>query len=224
METKNVIINKTFEVPVIITTQKVISVPDFTNLTTAINNNIKAEKENYEICNTNILAASDSMTKQLGEYFKALLIPLIGDGTDEHNLLKWLAEKNRFCVKLETKDYICSGNKFLSISLENYGYLKDSHSNTCEGVEIKLGEGYGTSYPCTYYHFALTYGKQMLYYEHTHTSKLDSFLAEFASYWKLMKPRFEEKIRIELEKHQKYYETQTQSKYSDLVAIVNFEI
>ena len=219
METKNVIINKTFEVPVIITTQKVISVPDFTNLTTAINNNIKVEKENYEICNTNILAASDSMTKQLGEYFKALLIPLIGDGTDEHNLLKWLAEKNRFCAR-----YSCSGNKFLSISLENYGYLKDSHGNTCEGVEIKLGEGYGTSYPCTYYHFALTYDKQMLYYERTHTSKLDSFLAEFASYWKLMKPKFEEKIRIELEKHQKHYENQTQSKYSDLVAIANFEI
>ena len=99
METKNVIINKTFEVPVIITTQKVISVPDFTNLTTAINNNIKAEKENYEICNTNILAASDSMTKQLGEYFKALLIPLIGDGTDEHNLLKWLAEKKQVLCK-----------------------------------------------------------------------------------------------------------------------------
>lgn len=224
METKNVIINKTFEVPVIITTQKVISVPDFTNLTTAINNNIKAEKENYEICNTNILAASDSMTKQLGEYFKALLIPLIGDGTDEHNLLKWLAEKNRFCVKLETKACSCSGNQFLSISLENYEYLKDSNGNTCQGVEIKLGKGYGTSYPSTYYHFALTYNKQMLYYKYTHTSKLDSFFAEFAGYWKLMKPKFEEKIRIELEKHQKYYENQTQSKYSDLVAIANFEI
>lgn len=224
METKNIIINKSFEVPVIITTQKMISVPDFTNLTTAINNNIKAEKENYEICNTNILAASDSMTKQLGEYFKALLTPLIGDGTDEHNLLRWLAERNLFCVKLGTKDYDCNGNKFLSISLDNYEYLKDSNGNTCEGVEIKLGEGYGSHYPNTYYHFALTYNKQMLYYEHRHTNKLDSFLAEFAVYWKLMKPRFEEKIRIELEKHQKYYEEQTQSKYSDLVAIANFEI
>ena len=48
MEIKNVIINKTFEVPMIITTQKVISVPDFTNLTTAINNNIKAENERQE--------------------------------------------------------------------------------------------------------------------------------------------------------------------------------
>lgn len=224
MDTKNVIINKSFEVPVVLTVQKTITVPDFTNMTKAINNNITHEKEMYEVYNKNITTASQSMTEQLGKYFHALFTPLIGDGTDEHNLLKWLATRNRFCCRQATNDCDCNGQKFYTVSLENDEYIRNSKGEIISGVEIKLGEGHGSQYPYTFCQFNLTYDGETILPKYTPSSAHDKEMANFASIWKVLKPRLEEKIRTELENHQKYYEKQTQSKYSDLVAIANFEI
>lgn len=224
MDTKNVIVNKTFEVPVILTTQKTITVPDFTNMTKAINNNITHEKEMYEVYNKNIIAASQSMKEQLGKYFHTLFTPLIGDGTDEHNLLKWLAERAQFCCKQATNSCDCNGQKFYAVSLASYDYIKDSKGKITSGVEINLGEGHGSHSPHTFYYFSLTYNGEMFLPEYTPSSVHDREMANFASIWKVLKPRLEEKVRLELENHQKYYEEKSEAKYSELLAIANFEI
>lgn len=213
METKNVTFEKTFEIPVIVTTEKTITVPDFSQMVHAINNNAQREKEAYEIYNRQIKSSSESMLEQLGTYFEALLLPLDSKTFEGNNLLDVLCSKGTI--------FACYNG--VGVKISSYDYVRRYDGVFCEGLCIKIGTGNGCYDFNGYLKFELPFGCEKISIP-KYNINMNSVLSAFSRNWDKIKKSLETNIENKLKAYQERYEKETLRSYNQLSDITNFEI
>ena len=212
METKNVIVNKSVEVPVILTVQKTITVPDFTEMVKSVDKRIKSEEETCGVCEINLKTASISMLEQLGIYFETLFTSLNRENFEGDNF-----------IKIITLGGLCVCRNGIGVKIHSEELLPRQNGRCGNGIIIALGTGNGSYDFTTYTRFTFLYDNNEVVVP-KHFASTESFLAAFANYWSLIKQLLETTIKTKLKEYQEKYEKKTIKIQKTLKDVANFEI
>ena len=217
METKNVIVNKSVEVPVILTVQKTITVPDFTEMVKTVDKRVKSEEETCGVCEINLKTASISMLEQLGIYFETLFTSLNRENFESDNFIKIITLgglcvcRNGIGVKIYSEELLPRQIPYLP------------YERCGNGIVIALGTGNGAYDFTTYTRFTFLYDNNEVVVP-KHFASTESFLAAFANNWSLIKQLLETTIKTKLKEYQEKYEKKTIKIQKTLKDVANFEI
>ena len=212
METKNVIVNKSVEVPVILTVQKTITVPDFTEMVKSVDKRVKSEEETCGVCEINLKTASISMLEQLGIYFETLFTSLNRENFEGDNF-----------IKIITLGGLCVCRHGIGIKIHSEEPLPRQNGRCGNGIIIALGTGNGFYDFTTYTRFTFLYDNNEVVVP-KHFASTESFLAAFANHWSLIKQCLETTIKTKLKEYQEKYEKKTIKIQKTLKDVANFEI
>ena len=212
METKNVIVNKSVEVPVILTVQKTITVPDFTEMVKSVDKRVKSEEETCGVCEINLKTASISMLEQLGIYFETLFTSLNRENFEGDNF-----------IKIITLGGLCVCRHGIGVKIHSEELLPRQNGRCGNGIIIALGKGNGSYDFTTYTRFTFLYDNNEVVVP-KHLASTESFLAAFASNWSLIKQLLETTIKTKLKEYQEKYEKKTIKIQKTLKDVANFEI
>ena len=212
METKNVIVNKSVEVPVILTVQKTITVPDFTEMVKSVDKRVKSEEETCGVCEINLKTASISMLEQLGVYFETLFTSLNRENFEGDNF-----------IKIITLGGLCVCRNGIGVKIHSEELLPRQNGRCGNGIVIALGTGNGAYDFTTYTRFTFLYDNNEVVVP-KHFASTESFLAAFASNWSLIKQLLETTIKTKLKEYQEKYEKKTIKIQKTLKDVANFEI
>ena len=212
METKNVIVNKSVEVPVILTVQKTITVPDFTEMVKSVDKRIKSEEETCGVCEINLKTASISMLEQLGIYFETLFTSLNRENFEGDNF-----------IKIITLGGLCVCRNGIGVKIHSEELLPRQNGRCGNGIIIALGTGNGSYDFTTYTRFTFLYDNNEVVVP-KHFASTESFLAAFANNWSLIKQLLETTIKTKLKEYQEKYEKKTIKIQKTLKDVANFEI
>lgn len=212
METKNVIVNKSVEVPVILTVQKTITVPDFTEMVKSVDKRVKSEEETCGVCEINLKTASVSMLEQLGIYFETLFTSLNRENFEGDNF-----------IKIITLGGLCVCRQGIGVKIHSEELLPRQNGRYGNGIVIALGTGNGFYDFTTYTRFTFLYDNNEVVVP-KHFASTESFLAAFANHWSLIKQSLETTIKTKLKEYQEKYEKKTIKIQKTLKDVANFEI
>ena len=212
METKNVIVNKSVEVPVILTVQKTITVPDFTEMVKSVDKRVKSEEETCGVCEINLKTASISMLEQLGIYFETLFTSLNRENFEGDNF-----------IKIITLGGLCVCRNGIGVKIHSEELLPRQNGRYGNGIVIALGTGNGAYDFTTYTRFTFLYDNNEVVVP-KHFASTKSFLAAFANNWSLIKQLLETTIKTKLKEYQEKYEKKTIKIQKTLKDVANFEI
>ena len=212
METKNVIVNKSVEVPVILTVQKTITVPDFTEMVKSVDKRVKSEEETCGVCEINLKTASISMLEQLGIYFETLFTSLNRENFEGDNF-----------IKIITLGGLCVCRQGIGVKIHSEELLPRQNGRYGNGIVIALGTGNGFYDFTTYTRFTFLYDNNEVVVP-KHFASTESFLAAFANHWSLIKQSLETTIKTKLKEYQEKYEKKTIKIQKTLKDVANFEI
>lgn len=212
METKNVIVNKSVEVPVILTVQKTITVPDFTEMVKSVDKRVKSEEETCGVCEINLKTASVSMLEQLGIYFETLFTSLNRENFEGDNF-----------IKIITLGGLCVCRHGIGVKIHSEELLPRQNGRYGNGIVIALGTGNGFYDFTTYTRFTFLYDNNEVVVP-KHFASTESFLAAFANHWSLIKQSLETTIKTKLKEYQEKYEKKTIKIQKTLKDVANFEI
>ena len=212
METKNVIVKKSVQVPVILTVQKTITVPDFTEMVKSVDKRVKSEEETCGVCEINLKTASVSMLEQLGIYFETLFTSLNRENFEGDNF-----------IKIITLGGLCVCRQGIGVKIHSEEPLLRQNGRCGNGIIIALGTGNGSYDFTTYTRFTFLYDNNEVVVP-KHFASTESFLAAFANYWSLIKQLLETTIKTKLKEYQEKYEKKTIKIQKTLKDVANFEI
>lgn len=212
METKNVVVNKFVEVPVVLTVQKTITVPDFTEMLKSVDKRVKNEEETREVCETHLKTASTSMLEQLGVYFETLFSSLNKENFEGNNF-----------IEIITLGDLCVCRNGVGIKIYSEECLPRKNGGYGDGIVIKLGTGNGGYDFIAQTNFTFCYDNNQVVVP-KHRASTEAFLAAFARNWSLVKQFLETKIEAKLKEYQQKYEKETVKTQKALNDVANFKI
>lgn len=212
METKNVVVNKSVEVPVVLTVQKTITVPDFTEMVKSVDKRVKSEEETREVCKINLKTASVSMLEQLGIYFETLFTSLNKENFEGKNF-----------IEIITFGGLCVCRHGIGVEICSEELLPHKNGGYGNGIVIALGTGDGTYNFTPYTRFTFLYDNNEVVVP-KHFTSTEAFLAAFATHWTLIKQSLETTIQTKLKEYQEKREREVIKIQKTLKDVANFEI